>query len=909
MRSAFPVLLVVAVGACGGPADAPRAPTEPSGPPAAARPAVIAVAGGDSQVVAPGEGVPEQPRVVVKDALGRPMAGILVRFFVDSGGGVVEGDSTRTNAEGVAHPRSWRVGPLTGVHVLRATTDTLAPVHFRATARLLISTTLVPGSVRLPQGSRIPLAALRVATSVADVPVGADGTFTMVTDPRRVQLAGVEAPNGNVILLGWIDSRQAALSVRSTAEAMTYFDAGGFLARLPEHREMVRAYLGGPADLTGLESAIAAALQAPPDSVTLATPAILDARRAVVRQLASLRRDPPTGSSVLVSPSQIKSGVAIDPVGLASLTITNNWRRRAVAFVDRVSYLPPGGGSSIPAPVPGAPIKLPAVTPITSLIGTAIDVMFGNYAGTPVISAPVAIPLFPVDALSTRYRVTVVGPGSQPNSAQQLTQVQADAQMQAAIESILVDIVMPIIDQAMAMNNLTLTPGSPQVDNFVTKFLDLNPVAVLQEVSAGNLTGAIQETLKLIFDSSAGQQLLHEVFFVPHVASLGKVDAIRALDQRLLRQQKALQWFEIIATTIASTSVVIDAGSARMAEQWDVDVSSAQVRLNPPSTTISHLDITTLSAVVLDATGGALTPTFDYRWSTTGRFGTICAARTDHGTNYCGSSFTSSLDVVSFAPDVLREGTDSVTVEVYVREQGALHYLGRASASVTTWKPKVSVTPQQVTVTPGGNTTFTASLDRQLQDGGVLSYRWTTPGRFGNFGSSGTSVENPAASITYSAGNTEGTDAVTVDVFSTLKGVKRLVGSAGGQVEVKRNRPTTVIGSWAIEGPTPLDKGRSCVTVVAKFPTVQGARSYEVWGHGFNDPVGGIVELRRIYVPPFQSYQGCGLTSGWGRPGLNGSDFQFLVSGTSGPDKDVPRITSDLNSRFAGMVIEVTVRY
>jgi hypothetical protein len=897
------VLAALFLAACGKDVSSPVGSSQPSGATAAS----LTLIAGDNQVAAPGEAVAVAPTVLVRDEQGRPTPGVLVRFTVKDGGGTVAADTVRTGRDGTARLAYWRVGTLPGNQVLVAAVEGLPAVLIKATGKLLIPTTVVSGTLTLPEGSSLVPSTLRVSSALTDVPVDSNGAFTAIAPGRGAQLAAVEAPNGNAVLLGWIDGTHATFSVRTTASVLAFFDVAGFAAPTAKLQQLVRDSVAQYLNLGQLESAIAGALRGDPATATLATPAILAARKAVLAEIAAGRGA--VLPSISIDPLQVKSGVAVDNAGLQSIILTNNWRRRAVAFIDKVSFVPKGSTAEMPAAVAGPPIDLPPVSAVTSVLATFIDILFGNLAYTPFVSSPQAVSLDPVGAQSTKYRVTVVGPGAQPHGLT-LSPEQQDALVRSWVKTIVLDFVIPIVDQALSMNSLTQPVGAPEADNLVSKILDLNPEPLITAIANGDFAGACSEALKLLFDTSAGQSLLHEIFWVPFAAQTGKLEIIQTLDQKFTRHQRALQWFEIAATVVATANVFVDIGSAKQGEQWEVEVTDTEVKLNPPVALISNLEIQNFTAVVVDATGGtAPQPTFGYTWSTTGQFGKICAARSDQGNNYCGTSFTSSLDVITYSPDLSREGTDTIRVEVFAIENGVRQYIGETTATITTWKAKVSLTPQHVTVLPGGTATYTASIDRPLLDGGVLSYLWTTSGNAGNFGAAGTVPETTSPSIDWFAGSSEGTDFIAVEVFSTKNGIRQRVGNASASVEVKEDKPTTVMGSWFIAEPVPLDPGRSCVVAYVKFPTVPGAKSYELYAYGYRDTALGTTEMRRTFVPPFPAFKPCALGNGWGVNGLVGGEYQFLYSGGAGPNSSISNTVAWLTGRMTGMVVEVTVRY
>jgi hypothetical protein len=187
MRCAVrPFVLVSAVcallTACGGgdatPPTTPPTPTPPTPPPVAAS---ISVVAGDGQQAEPNALVPTAPSVVVRSASGVGVANALVTFRVDSGGGSVGSLTATTNAAGEASVGSWRLGASEGPQLLTATVASLAPVHIRATARIVqktvatqtVSTTGGTLTVNRPESPlhgaslRIDKGALPGATSIS----------------------------------------------------------------------------------------------------------------------------------------------------------------------------------------------------------------------------------------------------------------------------------------------------------------------------------------------------------------------------------------------------------------------------------------------------------------------------------------------------------------------------------------------------------------------------------------------------------------------------------------------------------------------------------------------------------------------------------------------------------------------
>ncbi len=105
----LPVALLLSALACGGDG------TGPVGPPAS-----ITVAAGADQQGTVGRAVAIAPGVRVRDASGRGVPGLSVKFDILQGGGVVTLDSVVTDGQGLATVGEWRLGPLPSTNILRA---------------------------------------------------------------------------------------------------------------------------------------------------------------------------------------------------------------------------------------------------------------------------------------------------------------------------------------------------------------------------------------------------------------------------------------------------------------------------------------------------------------------------------------------------------------------------------------------------------------------------------------------------------------------------------------------------------------------------------------------------------------------------------------------------------------------
>lgn len=127
------IVLLALSAACGGDDEGPGAP------------AAVEVVAGSNQQGTVGQPVPTTPSVKVRDAKGHGLVGITVKFTVTGGGGTLVGDSTKTDAQGVAVLGQWTLGTTAGANTLRAQASGLTTAAtLTATARPDVPATLTP---------------------------------------------------------------------------------------------------------------------------------------------------------------------------------------------------------------------------------------------------------------------------------------------------------------------------------------------------------------------------------------------------------------------------------------------------------------------------------------------------------------------------------------------------------------------------------------------------------------------------------------------------------------------------------------------------------------------------------------------------------------------------------------------
>ena len=150
---------------------------------ASGMPVTMAAVSQTTQSAPIGTNVSSPPSVIVRDAQGVPVPGIVVTFAVTAGGGSVVGSPATTNASGVATLTSWRLGNAVGPNTVAATATGLPSVTFTATGTAGAPATVVASAgtnQAAVQGTAVATTPAVTVTDASGNPViGATVTFAV----------------------------------------------------------------------------------------------------------------------------------------------------------------------------------------------------------------------------------------------------------------------------------------------------------------------------------------------------------------------------------------------------------------------------------------------------------------------------------------------------------------------------------------------------------------------------------------------------------------------------------------------------------------------------------------------------------------------------------------------------------
>ncbi len=762
--------------------------------------------------------------------------------------------------------------------------------------------------VELPGGAGIDASQLVVWSALGHETPVAPTPFVIPAFEGGPQLAIVLDPDGHPVLFGFVDPDvdMNTLSARSTAEVMAFFDVGGFLLQQELIGPMARA-LTEDASLGPLEDAVAATLKAAPHHLDVDAPA-LDAVRSQIAAalLASADPDASPDRVVGVNDPGPRSGLRVDPDGLSDVVVRNQFRRRATAYVDRTE---PDGGQV-------AKVDISPTRGVTSVFGAITDVgvawLLGKDAGvyTQVNSKPIGVPLVPVDATETKYEVTVVGPGIYVPESGDLSEARQTELRSLVLKSMVLDFFVPLMTSAIIPMNkekinafLERTDGASQLTSIINAITSAAPKAV-EAASKGEMRGALYELDEALIKDGNGlfQSTVMEFFAtVAFLVGPDDLSGYQAFEEGSKVVGEVLGKFDLFLQAQDWARQAIDILSSNQVEVFDVTVAPWTVNLTPASSDVELDDSLQLAVALQDPPTGVTG--FEYKWVTTGAHGVL---RTMAGET--GKEVMSTQPQVWYIANDGTTGTDQVTVTVSaILGAGDRPVLGTSNAATVDVKEvqyEIGFVPTEQIVRGGEAVDFQVTIDPTPENGAFYSYG--TSGEHGSIFPAAGSLSG-LSTVTYTANVAdEGTDNITVEVFGD-DGTTSL-GTAMATVIVEPPQPRMISGNWDYHQEFYTDEfgnPRVCIAAYIEFPLQEGATTYAMHAHSFNDTAYWGTDITRNFSTPFPPpSENCGVSIG-----SDGSSYKFFLSGGAGPASGAAGQVSAMESRFSGMVVDVTVYF
>ncbi|MEZ4469061.1 MAG: hypothetical protein R3F43_32665, partial [bacterium] len=411
-----------------------------------------------------------------------------------------------------------------------------------------------------------------------------------------------------------------------------------------------------------------------------------------------------------------QSGVQVLQQGLDEIVVVNHYRRRAHAFVERTAAtfedgrVEPRDDALIDFAV--ASVSNPAsiaaaLADAGTVLGDGNSAFTGNVAWVDTVSAPVALPVAPADAVSTRYRVVVVGPGRPRAEPIEGLKPAMEAMLRARwLDTLALDVLLPAF-QALA-GPLARQAGGASLDEAglaaaTTLLKDLASllladVTLQEQLAAGDVDEALLTVVKTVMQSevyaSARNDVLRALILhtAPNADAAVVEDFLKGIGQLMGRIDLALQGADWAA-------VALGIGLSRDVEVFDVDVSRARAKLTPGRARLGVLGSAAFQATVPDATGDEA-PLVTWRFRLVGGGGALQLRNpvNDEVGVELGSS-TGAVTVESTTHDPV---TAELEAEAILDGPGAVDAsLGTAYASIQVVNDKAVAYPARSSLRPG----------------------------------------------------------------------------------------------------------------------------------------------------------------------------------------------------------------
>lgn len=558
----------------------------------------------------------------------------------------------------------------------------------------------VTGAVALPSGVDVDLTTLEVVTAYGSYPLEADGTYAAVVGEGSDSEVGLEAPGGDLLLLGVTDGNSANLSVASTAEALLYYLVGGMW--LPaDHQDTLRYLLNDRSEIALLATHLERLLNAGGNGL-LAPDADLEA--ALEAAHTSLMADAsPAGLAAAAQPAAICPALAPTQAGQLSILIhegtesrggsmllhnedglgiiaMNELRRPAALLAYEVSWQ---DVDQVPHDVDPPLLAARAEVPATGNLEffTAIsDVISGTAPWAPEFGEPLLLAGHE-NASMTQYEVVLVGPSTSGLKGDiwydsRFTSLQDEwdeVAFDKSIELFLGEMLLPLIEvyalgSVAKFDAAALKKARDRVNVIYDKHLLGLGVYLKNDPLGGYPAG-----LKFVIEEMTKNKTLRSDMIGMISEALGQSQAnklsVEALDKKLATRAAAGAIAAAVQTVLVGgdvAKIIKDLSSNPMTASWQVEAMPARFLINPPAATITKDNA--VAKFEIEPIGNPPSGTIRYRWSTTGDHGVLSDLLTEDVV-----LDTDSPEVWYYHDDpaVLNQSdVDSILLEVFVLEQG-----------------------------------------------------------------------------------------------------------------------------------------------------------------------------------------------------------------------------------------------
>lgn len=617
----------------------------------------------------------------------------------------------------------------------------------------LLDAPLTDIQVKVPEGSGLNPSELKVFSFLENFDINPDGSSKAILNSEGMSFAYVFNDLDEPILMGIITDTNKELSVKSTIEAAVYFSLGTVFLPSDVQKKYFEESSKLP-DLQDIENKIT--------EIYTNNPSPLNSQEfsTIIKEYTeNLLNDGETidlsSKRIEVDKNDVKSGIQLETKSSLSLSIINNYRRRAHGFSYKMSVTDDANNTTTlindiktDKAAPTKDVAVKQTKEFTQLTATTTDIGSGvgiGFARTE--SEDITFELGDNDK-EAQYKIRVVGPSFiSIGDLDGLTQTELDKLLELQEETLLFDLTLPIL---MGLTgHLDLLKGLDEkrfkgYEDALSLFAQSLP-AVQDAAKEGDLKKMLNELLLAMYNNRVGgnvENILTNLFQDITEISKDKTSYfVNNADRIKSSVKKTVNIIKLVDLILLTNDVLIRQGSAfafsSALEEWDVKAKQSNVTLvlkDPIALPGISAD---MEAVVQDlqlAAGESL----EYRWSTSGNYGILKDEFGKEDTSFTSTRANVKYVVTASDDQITDESFDGLKVEVYLKKGQSLTLLNEDSQEIQVRAIGMRLKPNDITVQ--GNTSINMYLTRTdgtpvIPENSTFDYRvvWETSGSHGAF--------------------------------------------------------------------------------------------------------------------------------------------------------------------------------
>jgi len=614
--------------------------------------------------------------------------------------------------------------------------------------------------VTVPAESNYNLTGCRVMSYSIWSNVDADGKSEAAYTEHGISVAYVFDKDDKLVMAGFITDSSRIISPASTAKVLLYWahrlQFNSFeltesylklVDQIPGAMEWVDEYekifISDP--LTLSSGSYEAALKGRMENMT--------ARNEV--DIYNLKS---AASDITVDGSDIRSGLQVAEDGLGKFSVTNYYRRRAHAFVYKMSFKDQNGNShNVKDKIEKGTLSdkdlivdpTAGITSVLGEVGKWIEDTDSESASKK--SGPVALDLANNEA-EAEYKVRIIGPGL---SDAKITEVEENRLFRLEMETFGLDVLIPGMSIIMSLPDIKDSPpasksAKEKVVEMVITMMGSFP-DVYDEIKKGNYENAFVKLIENLHKAEQAENLKDMVVIVLNYKGISNDNAL-FYSSKIKNLIAIMNIFDTVLGTTDIARVYKHVASSKAMEEWNLTARSSQVKLLPKESSVVTFTQQKITAEVknLDESGD-VHPFFE--WSTSGKYGTIKDSKGNSGTSF--ESADKDIFYRSLANSTDLSNGDNIEY-IYVKAFLGSKLIGIDTAEVNVKKYKYVMKPEGITLTGKEGGANEVALYLEIPTGGIpiqpnndtdFKVVWTTAGKHGKL--FGKDIDNVTTLTTY----------------------------------------------------------------------------------------------------------------------------------------------------------------